>query len=80
MPDENGYPLRPIASVHNTATEKVDWFVSKILSQLVQFVPSNLKNSRDLITRLQVLDTCHLSSDHCFNPFGCGEALPQHTH
>ena len=29
--DEDGYPLRPIASVRNTATEKVDWLVSASL-------------------------------------------------
>ena len=47
-PEENGYPLRPIAAVNNTATEKVDWIVSRILTQLVQFVPANLKKCQRL--------------------------------
>ena len=45
---DNEYPLRP----NNTASQKVDWFISKILGQLVQFVPSNLKNSSHLICKL----------------------------
>ena len=45
---EDGYPLRPIASVNGTATEKIDWLVSKILTALVKFVPSNVKNTDEL--------------------------------
>ena len=41
--DENGvFPLRPIASVHDTPTNKIDWICGRILNQLVQFVPSHL--------------------------------------
>ena len=54
--DEDGYPLRPIASVRNTATEKVDWLVSCILTNLVQYVPANLKNSKELKEILKSVD------------------------
>jgi len=65
-PDESGFPLRPIAAVNNTATEKVDWLVSQILGQLVQFVPANLKNADDLVEKLKMLDFSLLTEDHCF--------------
>jgi len=54
---EEGFPLRPIASVRNTATEKVDWLVGKILSQLVQYVPANVKNTRDLLDNIKLIET-----------------------
>ena len=63
---EDGYPLRPIASVRDTAIEKVDWLISNILSQLVQFVPANLRNSLDLIEELQTIDSSDLTEQHCF--------------
>ena len=66
VPDEDGFPLRPIASVNNTATQKVDWLVSKIIGQLVDFVPANIKNADDLISQLHSIDSQALTSDHCF--------------
>ena len=46
------FPLRPIASVNNTPTNKIDWLCSRILNQLVQFVPSHLPSSLTLIDSL----------------------------
>ena len=65
-PNEDGYPLRPIASVNNTATQKVDWLVSKIISQLIEFVPSNIKNAEELTSKLTTLDPDLLTENHCF--------------
>ena len=64
--EEDGYPLRPIASVRNTAIEKVDWLISNILGQLVQFVPANLKNAEDLINDLNDIDGSCLTESDCF--------------
>ena len=66
MPDKKGFPLRPIAAVNNTATEKVDWLVSQILSQLIQYVPANIKNAEDLTNKLKNLDSSSLSNSKCF--------------
>ena len=38
----NNFPLRSIASVQNTAVEKVDWLVSKVLTQLIEHVLANI--------------------------------------
>ena len=54
--DENCYPLRPIASSINTPTSKVDWLVTKIIGQLIQFVHTNIKNSLSLIEDLKQLN------------------------
>ena len=63
--DEN-FPLRPIASVRNTAIEKVDWLVSKILTQLVKYVPANVNNSKEVIEKLRTVNTLDLSPDKMF--------------
>ena len=53
--NDNVYPLRPIASSIGTPTCKVDWIVTKMLSQLVQFVHTNITNSLSLIDDLKNL-------------------------
>jgi len=55
----DGFPLRPIASCRETPTEKIDWLVSKVIGQLVQFVPAHLKNTFDLMKLLDNLDECN---------------------
>ena len=40
----------------NTAAEKVDWLVSQILSKLVEFVPSNIRNTKELTDLLDNLN------------------------
>ena len=52
-PSNGGYPMRPIASAKNMPTEKVDWVCSKILNNLLQFVPAHLKSSDGLITEIK---------------------------
>lgn len=64
--EQDGYPLRPIAAVNNTATEKVDWLVSNILGQLVKFVPANLKNADDLLEKFKAVDFSQITDNHCF--------------
>ena len=51
----NNYPLRPIASSTDTPTSKIDWLVTKILSQLTSFVATNIKNAISLIENLKTL-------------------------
>lgn len=63
---EKHFPLRPIASVHGTPTEKVDWLVSKILNQFLQFVPAHLKNSSDLIDCFASIDKTKLNPRQMF--------------
>ena len=46
------YPFRPIASIHGTPVDKLDWLASYSLSQLLRFVPSHLNNA------VQLLDSC----------------------
>ena len=53
--DESGYPLRPIAAVSNTPTERVDWLVGHLLNKLVKFVPSHLPNTSALIENLSAI-------------------------
>ena len=60
------FPLRPIASVRNTAVEKVDWLVSRILTQLVEHVSANVRNSEEVIDGLKKLDARKLSSNQIF--------------
>jgi hypothetical protein len=63
-PTESGFPLRPIASVHNTAVEKLDWLANKILSQLVPFIPAHLPNSDSILTSLQPFMLSMSSNSH----------------
>lgn len=63
---ETGYPLRPLASTINTPTDKLDWLVSKILNQCLQFIPSYLKNTDELIEKLNNMNKKLLTSDHIF--------------
>ena len=60
------FPLRPIASVNNTAVEKVDWIVSEILTQLVKFVPANVKNTHEVITKLENLEKGDFTEEMTF--------------
>ena len=59
--DQNTFPLRPIASSVDTPTSKIDWLVTKILTQLIQFVHTNIKNSNSLIDELKNLKIEHNS-------------------
>ena len=64
--EDNGFPLRPIASVIGTAIEKLDWLLRTVLGQLADLVPANLKNSLELISTLEGLDKSSLTHKHCF--------------
>jgi len=62
----DGFPLRPIASVRGTATEKADWLVSGLLTSLVEWVPANLKNSATLIDLLKTTELSRVGSNAMF--------------
>ncbi|MEL7308212.1 MAG: hypothetical protein AAGK05_10325, partial [Pseudomonadota bacterium] len=64
--EEDEFPLRPIASVRNTAVEKVDWLISRILVQLVDVVPANVKNSNEVITLLKNVNSSDLGNNGAF--------------
>ena len=56
----NGFfPLRPIATVHSTPTNKIDWLCGRILNQLVQYVPAHLLSSSALIEEFKNLSKCY---------------------
>jgi hypothetical protein len=61
-----GYPLRPIASVRNTAAEKTDWLVSTILVNLVSLVPANVRNAADIIDHLNLINKDAITANHVF--------------
>ena len=61
---EDGFPLRPIAAVNNTPTEKIDWYISNILTQLAKLVKSNVLNTNDVIANLEKVDYEN-NPDHC---------------
>ena len=60
------YPLRPIASVIHTPTEKVDWLVSSVISQLLQFIPAHLKSSKELIDIFTQTDKSKVKPEQVF--------------
>ena len=45
-------PLRPIVSACGDPLDKLTWFLERIISQLLAFVPAHLKNTYDFLTRL----------------------------
>jgi hypothetical protein len=58
---ETGFPLRPLASTINTPTNKIDWLVSRILNQLLIFIPSYIRNTDHLIEKLKNVSVASLS-------------------
>ena len=61
-----GFRLRPIAFVRNTATEKVDWLVSSILTSLVQFCPANVRNTEEVIDIQKSLNKENMTAESTF--------------
>ena len=47
--DKTGPPMRPIASIHGTPIDRLDWLLTQVLSQLLFFIPSYLTNATTLI-------------------------------
>ena len=60
------FPLRPIANVDNTPTQKIDWLLSQILVQLIPFVPAHIPNTADLTNKLRTLDTSNWNDNYQF--------------
>jgi hypothetical protein len=50
--DNSNYPLRPIASVHDTPVDKLDWLVGLILVQALNFVKSHLVDTETLLNKI----------------------------
>ncbi len=47
--EEGLYPIRPIASVHNTPVDGIDFILQKILTQASSIVPSNIRDADEAI-------------------------------
>ena len=60
------YPLRPVASTINTPTNKIDWLVSRILNQLLIFIPSYLKNTEQLLLKMKNISMESITRDNLF--------------
>lgn len=55
-PTNGAYPMRPIASVHGTPVDKVDWCIAQVLTQLLRFIPAHLDSSEALISQVKDMD------------------------
>ena len=48
-PDVTGnFPLRPIASVHGTPVDGIDWILQQVLSKAAKKVPANLRDANEI--------------------------------
>ena len=47
-----GNPLRPIVSSCGDPLDKLSWFMQRILTQLLAFIPAHLTNTNEYLTRL----------------------------
>jgi hypothetical protein len=55
--DENGdLPSRPIASIHNTPVDKLDFILQYILAQTAKIVPTNLLNVETALKKIDELN------------------------
>ena len=45
---EGNYLIRPIASVHGTPIDGIDYFIQLILKQVLKFVPTNIISNRNI--------------------------------
>ena len=55
--DENGdLPSRPIASIHNTPVDKLDFILQYILAQTAKLVPTNLLNVETALKKIDELN------------------------
>jgi hypothetical protein len=55
--DEKGdYPIRPIASIHNTPVDKIDFVLQYILVQAAKLVPTNLLNTETALKRIDEIN------------------------
>ena len=64
--ENDEFPLRPIASVVNTPTNKIDWLCGRILNQLTKFVPAHLSSSLELMNCLDNLKCEKVDSNYTF--------------
>ncbi|EYB97661.1 hypothetical protein Y032_0139g2149 [Ancylostoma ceylanicum] len=52
----NEFEIRPIVSCVGAPTDRISWFLNKIVSQLLLMIPSHLTNTRQFPTRLHNTD------------------------
>jgi hypothetical protein len=58
--DKDGdFPLRPVASIHNTPVDKLDWIIQQIIQPLLNYVPAHLPNAE---RPLEHIDTINKSN------------------
>ena len=52
-PAASTYKIRPIISCVNGPTDRISWFLNKIVGQLLNYVPSHLSNTGQFLDRLR---------------------------
>lgn len=59
------YPIRPIASVHGTPVDGIDFILQKILTQASKLVPTNISDTNSILNDIDDLnkEKCHFESD-----------------
>jgi hypothetical protein len=54
--EEGNFPVRPIASIHNTPVDKLDFILQYILVQAAKLVPTNLLNCEEALKKLDEIN------------------------
>jgi hypothetical protein len=57
---DGNYPVRPIASVHGTAVDSIDFLLQKILGQCLEHIPTHLSNGTTLIKTVDELNSASM--------------------
>ena len=67
--DPNSYKVRPIISSCGGPADKVSWLLTKFLSPLLDVIPSHLRNTEELLSRLNVVNSNMLPENVAFASF-----------
>ena len=50
--EDGQWPIRPIASIHNTPVDGIDWLTQQIIQQLLEFIPAHIKDGDQVISEI----------------------------
>jgi hypothetical protein len=68
--DANGnYPLRPVASIHGTPVDKLDWIIQQSIQPLLSQVDAHLPNAIGTLERINKLNESNNFTDHSVKIF-----------
>jgi hypothetical protein len=65
--EDGTYKIRPIASVHDTPVDKLDFIAQHVLTQLLQFIPTHITNAEQLLADLSKVDLTKMSNPGIFS-------------